>query len=68
MEDTLGSASRSNVDPLSKNGRSEDDREHARRRLQGDARCPRWMYRGERYPGLSGLANEHDPDQGFPTG
>ena len=68
MEEALGSASRSDVDPLSQSGHFKGGREDPQEPFQGSVRCPYGFYQGRKYMRLATLAGQHDLEQGRPPG
>ena len=68
MEEALGSASGIDVDPLPPLGHSKSDSEDSQGPLQGSAGCSYGMHRGGKYPTLGSLIDQHDLEQGRPTG
>ena len=68
VEEALGSASRTDVDPLPPLGHCKSDSEDSQGPLQGSAGCSYGMHRGGKYPTLGSLIDQHDLKQGRPTG
>ena len=68
VEEALGSASGLDVDPLPPLGHSQSDSEDSQGPLQGSAGCSYGMHRGGKYPTLGSLIDQHDLEQGRPTG
>ena len=56
------------VDPLPPLGHSKSDSEDSQGPLQGSAGCSYGMHRGGKYPTLGSLIDQHDLEQGRPTG
>ena len=68
MEEAPGSASRADVDPLAQSGHPKGGCENLQGPFQGSVCRPYGLYRGGKYPRLGGLTEQHDLEQGPPTG
>ena len=67
-QEAPGSASRTDLDPLSESGHSEGGCQDLQGPLQGNVGRPHTVYRGGKYTGFPGVADQHELEQRRPFG